>query len=130
MLYLATSAKDPEMKQRGRMMIDWILAELAANSLNGILRGPNSRTDEGSVIERWIGPSCGRCGGTRCCSGTARRRRSIGTLRQKLDGRCETGGRGEHDRKGDLHAVTLGPGGDSYKMARVMAPNCGPAWHT
>jgi hypothetical protein len=53
MLYLATWAEDPEIKQRGRMMLDWLFAELAANTLNGVLRGPNSRTDEGSVIERW-----------------------------------------------------------------------------
>ena len=53
MLYLATWANDPEMKQRGRMMLDWLFAELAANTLDGVLRGPNSRTDEGSVIERW-----------------------------------------------------------------------------
>lgn len=51
--FLANWSKDPAMRQRGRMMLDWIFAELAANTLNGVLRGPNSRTDEGSVIERW-----------------------------------------------------------------------------
>lgn len=53
MLYLATWAKDPAMRQRGRMMLDWLFAELATVTLDGVLRGPNSRTDEGSVIERW-----------------------------------------------------------------------------
>jgi hypothetical protein len=53
MLFMATWAKDPAMKQRGRMMLDWLFAELAANTLNGVLRGPNARSDEGSVIERW-----------------------------------------------------------------------------
>ena len=53
MLFLATWAKDPTMKQRGHMMLDWLFAELAANTLDGVLRGPASRTDEGSVIERW-----------------------------------------------------------------------------
>ena len=53
MLFLSTWAKDPEMKLRGHMMLDWLFAELAANTLNGVIRGPNSRTDEGSVIERW-----------------------------------------------------------------------------
>ncbi len=53
MLFLATWAKDPAMKQRGHMMLDWLFAELAANTLDGVLRGPASRTDEGSVIERW-----------------------------------------------------------------------------
>lgn len=53
MLFMATWAKDPAMKQRGHMMLDWMFAELATVSLNGVLRGPNSRSDEGSVIERW-----------------------------------------------------------------------------
>jgi len=53
MLFMATWAKDPEMRIRGKMMLDWLFAELASNTLNGVLRGPNSRTDEGSSIERW-----------------------------------------------------------------------------
>ena len=53
MLFLASWSKDPEMQQRGHMMLDWLFAELANNTLSGVLRGPNSRTDEGSVIERW-----------------------------------------------------------------------------
>jgi len=51
--FLANWAKDPVMKKRGAMMLDWLFAELAANTLNGVLRGPNARTDEGSAIERW-----------------------------------------------------------------------------
>ena len=51
--FLANWAKDPEMKQRGHMMLDWFFAELAVSTLNGVLRGPNSRVDEGAVIERW-----------------------------------------------------------------------------
>lgn len=53
LLFLASWAKDPAMKVRGRLMLDWLFAELAASTLNGVLRGPNSRVDEGSVIERW-----------------------------------------------------------------------------
>ena len=53
LLFLATWAKDPAMKQRGQLMLDWLFAELAANTLNGVLRGPNARSDEGSTIERW-----------------------------------------------------------------------------
>ncbi|MCC6415366.1 MAG: hypothetical protein IT582_05625 [Opitutaceae bacterium] len=53
MAMLASWAQDPEMRQRGHMMLDWLFAELANNTLKGVLRGPNSRTDEGSVIERW-----------------------------------------------------------------------------
>lgn len=53
MLFMASWAKDPVMKQRGRMILDWMFAELATVTLNGVLRGPNARSDEGSVIERW-----------------------------------------------------------------------------
>ena len=53
MLYLATWARDPEMRMRGHMKLDWLLADLAENTLNGVLRGPNARTDDTSVIQRW-----------------------------------------------------------------------------
>ena len=53
MLMLATWAEDPAMKQRGRMMLDWLFADLANATLQGVLRGPNSRTDDTSVVERW-----------------------------------------------------------------------------
>lgn len=53
MAMLSTWAKDPAMKQRGHMMLDWLFAELANVTLDGVLRGPNSRTDDSSVIERW-----------------------------------------------------------------------------
>jgi len=35
------------------MTLAWLFAGLAANTLNGVLRGPNSRTDDNSVVERW-----------------------------------------------------------------------------
>jgi hypothetical protein len=53
MLYLMSWAKDPAMRQRGHMMLDWLFADLAQNTLNGVLRGTNARTDDISVIERW-----------------------------------------------------------------------------
>ncbi|WP_438479807.1 hypothetical protein [Oleiharenicola lentus] len=53
MLQLATWAKDPAMRQRGKMMLDWIFADYISNSLNGVLRGANARTDDNSLIERW-----------------------------------------------------------------------------
>jgi hypothetical protein len=53
MAYLAAWAEDPAMRQRGRMKLDWLFADLAANTLDGVLRGPNARTDDTSVIERW-----------------------------------------------------------------------------
>lgn len=53
MMLMARWAQDPAMRQRGHMMLDWIFAGLAESTLNGVLHGPNSRTDEGSVVERW-----------------------------------------------------------------------------
>ena len=43
------------MKKRAEMMLDWLFAGLAANTLNGLLRGANSRADGISVAERWYG---------------------------------------------------------------------------
>lgn len=51
--FLSNWAKDPAMKKRGQMMLDWFFAELAISTHHGVLRGPNSRADEGSIIERW-----------------------------------------------------------------------------
>lgn len=53
MLFLVSWAEDPEMRIRGKMVLDWLFAGLAANTINGVLRGPNSRTDDSSVVERW-----------------------------------------------------------------------------
>ena len=53
LLFLKSWARDPEMRQRGHIMLDWLFAELAGSTLNGVLRGPSARTDEGSAIERW-----------------------------------------------------------------------------
>lgn len=53
MLMLAIWAEDREIRQGGRILLDWLFAELAAVTLEGVLRGPNSRTDERSVVERW-----------------------------------------------------------------------------
>ena len=53
MLYLATWAKDPEMKMRGHLMLDWIFADLAECSLNGVIVGAHARTTDESVIEPW-----------------------------------------------------------------------------
>ena len=53
LLYLATWAKDPAMRQRGRMTLDWLFADLAQNTLAGVIRGAHARTTEGPVMERW-----------------------------------------------------------------------------
>ncbi len=53
LIMLKSWAEDPAMRQRSRMMLDWIFAELATVSLEGILRGPNSRIVDASVVGRW-----------------------------------------------------------------------------
>ncbi len=53
MLFLATWADDPAMRQRAHMTLDWLFADLAENTLNGELRGPSSRTSDTAVIEHW-----------------------------------------------------------------------------
>jgi hypothetical protein len=53
MLFLATWADDPAMRLRAQMTLDWLFADLAANTLNGELRGPSARTSDTAVIEHW-----------------------------------------------------------------------------
>ena len=55
MLYLATWATDPAMKQRGRLMLDWIMADYAVETLNGTYIGSHARTDDTTVLEKWNG---------------------------------------------------------------------------
>ncbi len=50
---LAAWAHDPAMRQRGRMMLDWLFADYFVSTLNGVMSGANARTDDTSVIERW-----------------------------------------------------------------------------
>ena len=53
MAMLATWAKDPEMKKRGQMMLEWIYSDFAANTLQGVIHGPNARADDISIVEPW-----------------------------------------------------------------------------
>ncbi|WP_414660384.1 hypothetical protein [Horticoccus sp. 23ND18S-11] len=55
MLYMATWAKDPAMRQRGRMMLDYVMADYAVETLNGITIGAHARTDDTTVLEKWNG---------------------------------------------------------------------------
>lgn len=53
MLYLAAWAEDPAMKRRGQMMLDYLLADFAVETLNGIYVGAHARTDDRTVVEKW-----------------------------------------------------------------------------
>jgi len=55
MLFLSTWAVDPAMRQRGRMMLDWVLADYAVETLNGTYIGSHARTDDTTVLEKWNG---------------------------------------------------------------------------
>ena len=54
---LAAWSDDPAMRQRARMMIEYIVADFAAESLGGIYVGAHARTDDRMVREKWAGVS-------------------------------------------------------------------------
>ena len=53
MSYLAAWAHDPAMKQRATMMLDYLIADYAAESLDGIYVGAHSRVYDREVLEKW-----------------------------------------------------------------------------
>ncbi|MFN7932835.1 MAG: hypothetical protein U0R19_05875 [Bryobacteraceae bacterium] len=55
--YLAAWAEDPNMKSKARRMLDWVIADYAVESLNGIYVGAHARTDDIQVREKWNGVS-------------------------------------------------------------------------
>jgi hypothetical protein len=57
MSYLAEWAKDPAMKKRAAMMLDYLIADYAAENLDGIYAGAHSRVYDLPVLEKWLNPS-------------------------------------------------------------------------
>jgi hypothetical protein len=57
MSYLAAWAKDPAMKQRAAMLLDYLIADYAAENLDGLYVGAHARTDDRQVLEKWYGVS-------------------------------------------------------------------------
>lgn len=53
MLHLATWARDPVMRQRGQMMLDYVMADFAADTLDGMYIGAHSRANDLDVLEKW-----------------------------------------------------------------------------
>lgn len=51
MSMLAAWAEDPAMRQRGKMMMDLILADYIVDSLNGLYVGAHARSDDIAVLE-------------------------------------------------------------------------------
>lgn len=57
MSYLSAWAKDPAMKKKAAMMLDYLIADYAAEQIDGIYVGAHARTDDRQVVEKWAGVS-------------------------------------------------------------------------
>src|SRR5262245_5660961 len=55
--YLAAWSKDPDMRKRATMMLDYLIADYAAESLDGIYTGAHSRVYERQLVEKWANVS-------------------------------------------------------------------------
>ena len=55
--YLAAWAKDPAMKQRAKMMLDYLIADYAPENLDGLYVGAHARVYEDQLVEKWKGVS-------------------------------------------------------------------------
>lgn len=55
--YLAEWSEDPRMRKKARMMLDYIIADYAAEQIEGIYAGSHARTDDRMVVEKWAGVS-------------------------------------------------------------------------
>jgi hypothetical protein len=51
--YLAEWAADSAMKKRATMMLDYLIADYAAENLDGIFVGAHSRVYDNQVVEKW-----------------------------------------------------------------------------
>lgn len=50
--YLAAWAEDPRMKKQASMMLEWLMADYAAESLDGLYVGAHARTDDSMVLDK------------------------------------------------------------------------------
>ena len=57
MSYLAAWSKDPAMKQRATMMLEYLMADYAPENLDGLYAGAHSRVYEQQMLEKWNGVS-------------------------------------------------------------------------
>ena len=55
--YLAAWAKDPVMKKRATMMLDYLIADYAPENLDGLYVGAHARVYEQQLLEKWAGVS-------------------------------------------------------------------------
>src|SRR3954453_7092946 len=52
MSYLAEGAKDPDMKKRPTMMLEYLMADYAAENLDGVFVGAHSRVYDRPAVEK------------------------------------------------------------------------------
>jgi len=52
--YLAEWAQEPKMKQRARMMLEYLIVDYAAESLDGLYAGAHARIYDRQVLEKWL----------------------------------------------------------------------------
>ena len=57
MSYLSAWARDPAMKQRATMMLDYLIADYAPENLDGLFVGAHARVYENQLVEKWNGVS-------------------------------------------------------------------------
>jgi hypothetical protein len=57
MSYLSEWARDPAMKKRATMMLDYLIADYAAENLDGVHTGAHSRIYDRQVLEKWFNVS-------------------------------------------------------------------------
>jgi hypothetical protein len=57
MSYLAAWSKDPDLKKRATMMLDYLMADYSVETLDGLFVGAHARTDDRQVLEKWYGVS-------------------------------------------------------------------------
>lgn len=55
--YLSAWARDPAMRKRASMMLEYLMADYAAENLDGIYVGAHSRLYDQPVLEKWLNPS-------------------------------------------------------------------------
>lgn len=55
--YLSAWSEDPVMRKRAAMMLEYIQADFASETLEGIYVGAHARTDDRQVREKWAGSS-------------------------------------------------------------------------
>lgn len=55
--YLHAWSKDEKMRKRAQILLEWITADFAVETLNGMYAGSHARTNDQQLVEKWNGVS-------------------------------------------------------------------------